>query len=105
MWARSTHPHDRLPSELLRRPGGTIGGECRRNPTAVDDSLTGPSARLFAEWEAQAHALTQRRNYLCSLSINLDVLQGRIGREQYLDYIARTDEKLGLADQRRAVIF
>ncbi|MGD9537125.1 MAG: relaxase/mobilization nuclease domain-containing protein [Alphaproteobacteria bacterium] len=59
----------------------------------------------FAEWEAQAHALTRCRNYLCSLSINPDELQGRISRDQYLDYIARTEEKLGLADQPRAVVF
>ncbi|MCC7428677.1 MAG: relaxase/mobilization nuclease domain-containing protein [Alphaproteobacteria bacterium] len=59
----------------------------------------------FAEWEAQAHALTRCKNYLCSLSINPDELQGRISREQYLDYIARTEDKLGLANQPRAVIF
>lgn len=59
----------------------------------------------FAEWEAQAHALTRCRNYLCSLSINPDELQGRISRDQYLDYIARAEEKLGLGDQPRAVVF
>ncbi len=42
---------------------------------------------------------------MCSLSINPDELRGRISREQYLDYIARTEDKLGLANQPRAVIF
>jgi hypothetical protein len=59
----------------------------------------------FAEWEAQANALTRCRQYLCSLSINPDELQGRLTRAQYLDYIERAEEKLGLKGQPRAVIF
>ena len=59
----------------------------------------------FAEWEAQAGALTRCRQYLCSLSVNPDQLQGRLTREQYLDYIDRAEEKLGLTGQPRAVIF
>lgn len=59
----------------------------------------------FAEWEAQAGALTRCRQYLCSLSISPDEWQGRLTREQYLDYIARAEEKLGLSGQPRAVIF
>lgn len=59
----------------------------------------------FAEWAAQAGALTRCRQYLCSLSISPDEWQGRLTREQYLDYIARAEEKLGLAGQPRAVIF
>lgn len=59
----------------------------------------------FAEWEAQARALTRCRNYLCSLSINPDDLQGGITRDQYLDYIARAEDKLGLSGQPRAVVF
>ena len=59
----------------------------------------------FAEWEAQAAALTRCRQYLCSLSINPDELQGRLTREQYLDYIDRAEAKLGLAGQPRAVVF
>lgn len=51
----------------------------------------------FAEWEAQAKALTRCRQYLCSLSINPHELQGRLTRDQYLDYIDRAEEKLGLA--------
>ena len=43
----------------------------------------------FAEWEAQAHTLTRCTNYLYSLSINPDQRQGRLTREQYLDYIDR----------------
>ncbi len=59
----------------------------------------------FAEWEAQAHALTQCTNYLFSLSINPDQPQGPLTRAQYDDYIARTEEALGLTGQPRAVIF
>ena len=59
----------------------------------------------FAEWEAQAHALTRCKNYLYSLSINPDNRQGELTREQYFDYIARAEERLGLSDQPRAVVF
>lgn len=59
----------------------------------------------FAEWEAQAHARTRCTNYLYSLSINPDQRQGRLTREQYLDYIERTEQRLGLAGQPRAVVF
>lgn len=59
----------------------------------------------FAEWEAIAKALTRARQYLCSLSINPDELQGRLTRAQYLDYIERAEERLGLTGQPRAIIF
>jgi hypothetical protein len=59
----------------------------------------------FAEWEAQAVALTHCTNYLYSLSINLDQRQGRLTKEQYLDYIERTESRLGLCGQPRAVVF
>jgi hypothetical protein len=59
----------------------------------------------FAEWEAQAHTLTRCTNYLYSLSINPDQRQGRLTREQYLEYIDRTEQRLGLAGQPRAVVF
>ena len=59
----------------------------------------------FAEWEAQAHGLTRCKNYLFSLSINPDDLQGRIDREAYFDYIARVEAKNGIAGQPRAVVF
>jgi len=59
----------------------------------------------FAEWEAQARALTRCSNYLFSLSINPDELQGRITREAYLDYIDRVEAKNGIAGQPRAVVF
>jgi hypothetical protein len=68
---------------------------------AVADDLHG----AFAEWEAQAHALTKCENYLYSLSINPDQRQGRLTRDQYMDYIDRVEEKLGLTDQGRAVVF
>ena len=59
----------------------------------------------FAEWEAQAHALTKCKNYLYSLSINPDERQGQLTREQYMDFIERTEDKLGLNGQPRAVVF
>ncbi|MCB0637357.1 MAG: relaxase/mobilization nuclease domain-containing protein [Lewinella sp.] len=59
----------------------------------------------FAEWEAQAHALTKCKNYLYSLSINPDQRQGQLTREQYEDYIARAETKLGLTDQPRVMVF
>jgi hypothetical protein len=68
---------------------------------AVDRGLHG----AFAEWEAQAHGLTRCTNYLYSLSINPDQRQGRLSREQYLDYIERTEQRLGLSGQPRAVVF
>jgi hypothetical protein len=58
----------------------------------------------FAEWEAQAHTLTRCTNYLYSLSINPDQQQGRLTREQYLDFIDRTEQRLGLSGQPRAVV-
>jgi hypothetical protein len=59
----------------------------------------------FAEWEAQAHNLTRCTNYLYSLSINPDQRQGRLTKEQYLDYIDRAEQRLGFAGQPRAVVF
>ncbi|MEW8192190.1 MAG: relaxase/mobilization nuclease domain-containing protein, partial [Candidatus Thiodiazotropha sp.] len=57
------------------------------------------------EWEAQAHALTKCENYLYSLSINPDQRQGRLTRDQYMAYVDRVEEKLGLTDQGRAIVF
>lgn len=59
----------------------------------------------FAEWEAQARNLTRCTNYLYSLSINPDQRQGRLAREQYLDYIDRAEQRLGFSGQPRAVVF
>lgn len=68
--------------------------------TAVDD-LHG----AFAEWEAQAHALTQCQKYLYSMAISPDQKQGQLTREQYYDYIERAEDSLGLTGQPRAVVF
>jgi len=59
----------------------------------------------FAEWEVQADTLTHCRNYLYSMSINPDQRQGRLTREQYMDYIDRAERRLGLDNQPRAVVF
>ena len=58
----------------------------------------------FAEWYAVAKA-TQCSKYLYSLSINPDHAQGPYTRAHYDDFIRRTESKLGLAGQPRAVVF
>ncbi len=68
---------------------------------AVADDLHG----AFAEWEAEASAMTKCMNYLYSLSINPDPAQGPMSRELYDDYIARVEQALGLEGQPRAVVF
>lgn len=68
-------------------------------------AVSGDLHGAFKEWEAQADALTRCEKYLYSLSINPDPRQGRLTREQYMDYIARTETMLGLEHQPRAVIF
>ncbi|MCW8966560.1 MAG: relaxase [Candidatus Pacearchaeota archaeon] len=59
----------------------------------------------FAEWEFQAHSLTKCQKYLYSMSVNPDPNQDPLTREQYTDFITRTEEKLGLAGQPRAIVF
>lgn len=59
----------------------------------------------FGEWEAVAANLTRCRNYLYSLSVNPDLGQGELTREQYLDYLDRAERRLGLEGQPRAVVF
>ncbi|BBJ23069.1 relaxase/mobilization nuclease domain-containing protein [Candidatus Nitrotoga sp. AM1P] len=59
----------------------------------------------FKEWEVQADTLTRCRKYLYSMSINPDPEQGPLSRDQYLDYIKRTEDALGLTEQPRAVVF
>lgn len=68
---------------------------------SVADDLHG----AFAEWEAQAAAMTKCRNYLYSLSINPDHRQGPLPRDLYADYVERVEEALGLAGQPRAIVF
>ena len=57
----------------------------------------------FAEWYAEAKG-TKCIKYLYSLSINPDHTQGPFNREHYYDFIRRTEDKLGLSDQPRAVV-
>lgn len=59
----------------------------------------------FKEWEVQADTLTRCDKFLYSLSINPDPRQGPLTRDQYMDYIARTEEVMGLKDQPRAIVF
>ena len=67
---------------------------------AVANDLHG----AFAEWEATATG-TKCQKYLYSLSVNPDPANGALTREQYLDFIARVEQKMGLSDQPRAVVF
>lgn len=53
----------------------------------------------------QAETLTRCEKYLYSLSINPDPAQGALTRDQYMDYIRRAEETLGLGDQPRAIVF
>jgi hypothetical protein len=58
----------------------------------------------FHEWYAQSKA-TKCRKYLYSLSVNPDLAKYGLTREQYLDFIARTERSLNLVGQPRAVVF
>lgn len=79
------------------------------NDLAEVDHVRGAIARdlhgAFKEWEVQADTLTKCQKYLYSLSINPDPAQGSLTRDQYMDYIGRTEQALGLGEQPRAVVF
>jgi len=79
------------------------------NEIAALDQLRGAVASdlhgALKEWEVLARTLTRCEKYLYSLSINPDPRQGPLTREQYMDYIGRTEEALGLSGQPRAVVF
>ncbi len=59
----------------------------------------------FAEWQCVSEG-TQCTQYLYSLSINpwLET-NGPLSREQYLEFIERTEERLKLQKQPRAIVF
>ena len=71
----------------------------------IRGAMAGDLHGAFAEWEAQARAMTKCENYLYSLSINPDPAQGPMARGLYEDYIARVETALGLEGQGRAVVF
>lgn len=58
----------------------------------------------FAEWYAQSKT-TNCQKYIYSLSINPDHRQGPFSREHYYDFIRRTEKRLRLENQPRAVVF
>ncbi len=68
---------------------------------AIAEDLHG----AFAEWEAQASAMTKCKNYLYSLSVNPDDRQRPLPRELYADYVDRVEIALGLQDQPRAIVY
>ena len=71
----------------------------------IRGAMAGDLHGAFAEFEAQAQAMTKCKNYLYSLSINPDTAQGPMARALYADYIQRAEEALGLHGQGRAVVF
>lgn len=79
------------------------------NELAALDQLRGAVASdlhgAFKEWEVQARTLTRCDKYLYSLSINPDPRQGGLTHDQFMDYIGRAEEALGLAGQPRAIVF
>lgn len=68
-------------------------------------AIAGDLHGAFKEWQVQAEILTRCQKYLYSMSINPDPAQGPLSRDQYMDYIRRTEEVLGLGNQPRAVVF
>jgi hypothetical protein len=66
---------------------------------AIAPDLSG----AFAEWHAQSK-VTKGKKYLFSLSVNPDIRQGDLTREQYLDIADRTERKLKLSGQGRAIV-
>ena len=68
---------------------------------AIADDLHG----AFAEWEAQAKAMTRCKNYLYSLSVNPEYRRSPLSRAHYAAYIDRVEAALGLEGQPRAVVF
>ncbi len=67
---------------------------------AVAQNLHG----AFEEWEAIASG-TKCQNYLYTVSINPDPAQKPLTKDQIMDFIARAEEKLGLIDHPRAILF
>jgi Relaxase/Mobilisation nuclease domain len=58
----------------------------------------------FHEWFAHSKS-TRAEKYLYSLSISPDLQNYDLTREQYLDFIARTERSLKLVGQPRAIVF
>lgn len=78
------------------------------NEQVIVEQVRGAIARdlhgAFEEWELQADILTKCKKYLYSLSINPDPKQDPLTRDQYMDYISRVEDKLGLDKQPRAIV-
>lgn len=78
------------------------------NEQVIVEQVRGAIARdlhgAFEEWELQADILTKCKKYLYSLSINPDPKQEPLTRDQYMDYISRVEDKLGLDKQPRAIV-
>lgn len=69
---------------------------------AVHGTLADDLHGAFAEIEAQAHAMTNLKNYLYSLSVNPDPRQPWT-QDMFDDYISRAGQTLGLEDQPHAI--
>jgi hypothetical protein len=70
----------------------------------VRGSIASDLHGAFTEWHAQSKA-TSCTQYLYSLSVNPDQRQGHLTRDQYLDFLERAEQRLGLSKQGRAVVF
>jgi len=57
----------------------------------------------FEEWEAEARS-TKCTKFLYSLSASPDEGQGRLTREQYIEFFDRAEKSIGLAGQPRAIV-
>ena len=67
---------------------------------AVADDVPG----TFSEWGVQARTMTRCEKFLYSLSVNPDPAQGPLTHDQYMDYIERAEERLGLHGQPRVIV-
>ena len=70
----------------------------------IRGAIAGDLHAAFKEWQVQAETLTRCRKYLYSLSVNPDPAQP-LTRAQYMDYVRRAEDALGLANQPRAIVF
>jgi hypothetical protein len=67
-------------------------------------AVAGDLHGAFHEWYAQSKA-TKCEKYLFSLSINPDLAKYDLSREQYLDFVERTERSFKLVGQPRAIVF
>ena len=67
---------------------------------AVADDVPG----ALSEFAVHAHTMTRCEKFLYSLSVNPDPAQGPFTHDQYMDYIERAEDRLGLHGQPRVIV-